>query len=1305
MPTGTKGFGSRAKALAATLALAAVMLCSAAPASGDFDFCPPGEGAGQCGLAAFQNSLRGLSIDFETGHLYAADRTNHRVLVFEEDGDFLFGFGWGVADGVTAALQTCGPAASPPTAQCFKGIAGSGPGQFGGPTAEGGPTRVAVDNNPAGLFQHDIYVVDDNRRVQKFSLVGGVTLDWAKGGAVSEGGEEEGKFGSRISLGVGPGGTVYALDNLPTAVSLKFKHRLQRLDPATGNSIPPQCILGERGLGVDMAVAADGSFWVANDGRFSLGGVPVEPPAVRKYSAPPPPGGCAELLVRDEEIAENNALALDEGGRVFIEQREDRDGSGGSFHVIMARDAAGEPLARFGYGRLLPSQPEGLAAHTGGEGGIFYAFGNSFTDAAGIRRLNPVLPPPGPIAAPPSLEVDGVGPTSATVTAEVNPEGETSQVHFEYLTRKAYEDQGEEFVGPGTEATPPQTLVPESGEEFRLKSLEEAIGCPDPAKEVEEPGNECLLPETEYLWRVVAVNPDGAGEGTAEGSPFETTDPLEVRHPVFSTEVGTDTARLGAEVNPHAIPATGYFEYVDDAGFQESGFAEATKVPDVDAGQTPLDFGAGEDFTIRSIAVFPLTPGTIYHYRLIADDPLIDPITSEAEELRTFALPERPPCPNDADRIGPGALLPDCRAYELVSPLDKEGGDIRVLKDEVEQLTVLEQASSTGEKLAYGSSRSFGGALSAPITSQYIAERIEDEEWESHPINVARGRPVISVGEQFPSEFKAFSADLCQAWIATTSEMPDAPPGFEPGFQNLVRRHDRLCGEERLEALAPLGTPETVKASEFFIKVQGTSAEGNHAIFTANDKLAEGGKVDTTQLYESVSGEAPRFVCQLPNGAPFEGACTAGTTSSNGLKPLPGAISADGERIFFSTGGAGARPLYVRIGGTQTVAVSGGAAATFWGAAGDGSVAVFEIEENGSPLDDNLYRFDVDSEAETLIAEGVMGVLGVSEDASRIYFASKDVLAGSGQNSEGDEAIAGELNLYLDEAGVSTSFVATLAGADVGPTVSESKYGARTARVTPDGAHALFASIAPLTAYDNVEAGTACGGTVAGGDPCREIYRYEATSDTLLCVSCNPTGGRAAGPSSLPFLLSPLHAARLISDDGSRVYFESADRLAARDSNGKVDVYQWEETGAGDCEEGSYDFSAAAQGCIELISSGRGLQDSRVVETDVTGKNVFFVTVSSLLPQDYGLFDVYDAREGGGLPIPLPPIPPCEGDECHNPPLTPDPPTPASSTYTPPEAKRARKGCPKGKRRVRGKGGKTRCVPKKNKHQRKRRAQ
>jgi NHL repeat len=1267
MGTGSNRYCTRGASLVGTLVLSCVLLLLTSPrASADLPFCPVGEGAGQCGLAPSLNGLRGLSVDYETGRLYVADRSNNRVEVFDEDGTFLLGFGWGVADGVTAAFQTCGPEATPPTAQCFKGLEGAGAGQLKG------PTKVAVDNVSGSPSRHDIYVVDEgNRRIEKFGPKG--EFRWAAG----EEGEVEGEFKNFVSVGVGPGGVLYALDNIDrqeTAAGPVFKHRLQRFEP-NGTQKPPQCILREGGQAYDLGVAADGGFWVSNV---------AEGNGVRHYDT-----GCTELALVDTDMV-STALALDENGRVFIGQGERRDKAGEFFfQTIMARDAVGAPISRFGYGRVTPWTPEGL---TVGEKGVFLAFGQEPSGVAGIMRLDyptPPLPPPGPIAVPQSLEVPKVGAAKATAAVEVNPEGDpTTKVHFEYLTRADYEAQGNSFTGGDTEKTLDQPL---GAEGFRLKAAEDVLGCPNPSVEALEPVNGCLEPDTEYRWRVVATNGDGPGEGTVEGEPFTTKKSPEILA-TYATEVGTDTARLGVEVNPGGIPATGYFEYVDDARFTESGFANATKAPDVGAGASPLSLGSGEVPVTRLVTLYPLASGTTYHYRFVAENPLAGAVQGNPEKVRTFLAPEVEPCANDAARIGAGAFLPDCRAYELVSPLDKRGGDIRVRPNFAGGLNVLEQAASSGERLAYGSSRAFSDTLSAPFTSQYIARRVEGKEWETHAINPPRSQPVVGAASQFQSEFKAFSDDLCSAWVLTFAEFPEPPVGFVSGVRNILVRHDRLCGPEAFQALAPrtpVPAKEKGELENFMLELLGLSTDGSHMVFRANRKLDEGGAKGPIRLYETVGSGKPRLVCKLPDGTPFEGNCTAGTESPES-RPLPGVVSADGQRIFFSTGGNGARPLYVRINGTETVEVSA-SPATFWGAAGDGSVAIFSTGELSSG--ETLFSFDVDGNASTPIATGVRGVMGMSEDAQRIYFASEDVLAGSSQNSEGAEARAGELNLYLYEAGAGTSFIGTLAGADLEAALSTQPYDKRNSRVTPDGAHVAFASIAPLTEYDNVEAGIACGNIVDSGDRCREIYRYDAGADELTCVSCDPTGARPTQNASIRFYASPMHAARMLSNDGSRLYFETADRLAARDSNGKIDVYQWEEEGTGGCGEEDHDFSVASGGCVELISSGQGSLDSRFVESDPSGKNVFFATVSSLLPQDYGLVDIYDAREGGGLPVPPEPAPPCEGDACAPQIAAPDAPSAASEGYAPPAKQKSRKRCRKAKKRG-TRAGKARCAPK-----------
>lgn len=200
----------------------------------------------------------------------------------------------------------------------------------------------------------------------------------------------------------------------------------------------------------------------------------------------------------------------------------------------------------------------------------------------------------------------------------------------------------------------------------------------------------------------------------------------------------------------------------------------------------------------------------------------------------------------------------------------------------------------------------------------------------------------------------------------------------------------------------------------------------------------------------------------------------------------------------------------------------------------------------------------------------------------------------------------------------------------------------------------------------------------------------------MICASCNPSGGRPSGAalgSSLwtaawiPGYQHQLYGRRPLSEDGSRLFFNSLDALAVQDVNGVQDVYQWEAMGTGDCATSNPTYSAQSQGCIGLISSGQSPRESEFVDASASGDDVFIRTESSLSPRDPGLVDIYDARVGGGEAQPLTP-PACEGDACQNVPPAPGFASPASSSYSGPGNLTQRKPrCAKGKVRRRG-----RCV-------------
>ncbi len=368
----------------------------------------------------------------------------------------------------------------------------------------------------------------------------------------------------------------------------------------------------------------------------------------------------------------------------------------------------------------------------------------------------------------------------------------------------------------------------------------------------------------------------------------------------------------------------------------------------------------------------------------------------------------------------------------------------------------------------------------------------------------------------------------------------------------------------------------------------------------------------------------------------------------------------------------------------------------------------------------DLYRYDAGAETLTDLSPDatnkngadVQGVLGASSDATHIYFAANGDLDGAGPAlpgaceasvSAGFLNAKGQCSLYLWREGMPISFIARLdASGGRGDATNWQPHGGvveRTARVTPDGQTLLFSSRQKLTGYDNE------------GQP--QLYRYRI-GEEIGCVSCNPTGAPpgAYAPSlgDIGIFVKPEKSpaftlSRNLSSDGDRVFFESSDALVAGDVNGEAgcpeegstqvayptckDVYQWEAVGSGSCEK-----AVQAGGCLYLLSTGTSPHTSFFADASASGDDAFIITRSAgLVGQDQDqLYDVFDARVGGGLAAQFPPPKPiCEGEAgCRGP--APDPPvveTGGTATFVgPADPKPKRKAAKKGKKQGKSKKGK-----------------
>jgi hypothetical protein len=610
--------------------------------------------------------------------------------------------------------------------------------------------------------------------------------------------------------------------------------------------------------------------------------------------------------------------------------------------------------------------------------------------------------------------------------------------------------------------------------------------------------------------------------------------------------------------------------------------------------------------------------------------------------------------------------LPDCRAYEQVSPVDKNvvdaiGGGFATL------------ASPSGESVIYASEVPFPEAHgSAFEPGFYLSTRIPaPEEWLIAGLTppTAPGPP----GRVQPTAYVAGSTeDLARTVVVNEGVelAPGAVPGSEIAYvlDNATGSYALLAGGLRAELFFADATPG-----------------GARILFEAKDPLAVSRGPQpapgTTNLYEwdgsrppaerlSVAGVLP----SSEGGQAPVGGSVAASRGSRVKEYTQNTISEDGSRVFFSD--AGIHRIYMREPRAEpavTIPVSNGEAA-WQGATSSGSYVFYT--ENGE-----LHRFSAAADKDEMLttgAEGVRGTLGVSTDGAYAYFVAPGVLAVNKRehkNAKGEtvveEAVKGENNLYeWHEGAPAPIFIAILNGEDAADwataysrNTAPPATGGKGARVTPDGQTVLFASVLSLTGYNNGTGanGTGClNGQNHVQNPCDEFFRYTAASDRLTCVSCNQ---RVALATREPFLTrlddaltflpgerSNAFLTRNLSADGTRVFFQSDEALVPQDANGQTDVYEWEAEGAGSCTSSVATFDPVSGGCLYLISTGESAQPSSFADASAGGSSVFFFTRQSLVSQDQDPSqDLYVARVAGGI-LAQDTQPPtlCAGDACHS---------------------------------------------------------
>jgi hypothetical protein len=792
-----------------------------------------------------------------------------------------------------------------------------------------------------------------------------------------------------------------------------------------------------------------------------------------------------------------------------------------------------------------------------------------------------------------------------------------------------------------------------SGDVFYFRFVDHSIRHLGPCDQAtgEFPEIQKLKPEPRPIY-ALAVNPSLAWGPTRPPGVLYAADekaigdifaPAEVASPEVQSESVANTttvsAMLQAQIDPLGQTTKYTFQYLTLAQYEtDGGFTAGVSEAPANPGEIP----SGAVATVTT-GVSGLVPDTSYVFRVLASG-FCNPERPE-EVCRASGKPAffatYPQVPSG---------LSDGRAYELVSPPEKNGGEVfpadprtgscYTKRRGVEckppglQITAVfpMQAASVGDAVAY-MGYPFSPNEGSAVYNSYVSRRGADA-WNTTAMSPA----LLSTRN---GVHLAYNSRLTEDVIRQPSN-PQLAPQAPLGYENLYLQN--VADPASLTPLVTVVPPHRATGG-LAVEYGGHSPDFSAQFFAANDALTTGTAFSPEppdpgsagrDLYEWHDG-ALTLVNVLPGNA---GIATNPAFAS--ASPDAHGVSANGRRVFWQANGH----LYVREDGriTREIEHSG----TFLSASEDGLNVLLS--------DGCLYSLSIETCTDLTQGQGGFeGILGNTGDLSRIYFVDKAALTaeakagtctrGSGNKQAEAEEEEGKVppglgcNLYVYETGAGIRFIATLAASDDSDlsTINiaadwASVANERTAEVSPDGRYLAFASTARLTGYDNVGLcrllTNSENESVLVDYSCAEVFVYDSVTGRLVCASCNPTGEAPRGFSTLrriPIAKPWIPQPRYVTDQG-RVFFDSQDRLSSRDVNGRVeDVYEAEPQGVGSCERVS--------GCVLLISGGTGGVDSNFLAMDEGGANVFFTTRDRLVPADTDeLLDLYDAREGGGFP-------------------------------------------------------------------------
>jgi hypothetical protein len=503
-----------------------------------------------------------------------------------------------------------------------------------------------------------------------------------------------------------------------------------------------------------------------------------------------------------------------------------------------------------------------------------------------------------------------------------------------------------------------------------------------------------LLPNTEYT---VTLHGSNLGGEDSEEASFKTDAvPPEIGSRP-SVPLSASSVRLRGYVNPRNSTVTECrFAWGANGAFDQSAPCE----PMPTNGNSPVEVAA---------TITGLKANTQYSFHLIATSAAG---TSQGPD-RAFA-PFAPPSTSPEGPLPGQGFLPHDRAWEMVSPPDKNGGDIA-------SDTRRTRAASDGSAIGFISLVGFGDVAGTNVVTDYLSVRSGTpgtNGWATHAVTPPL--KATSLQQLFANMQPLYVGEYADDLSRGVFYSPVTPLTEDPNVvnaKNLYRRADLRtpgAGTYDLLTACPLcektetELPAASEITRLTPMLAAATPDLERIIFETERRLTEDTPeaANRVRLFEWANGEvklagripvSPAVSCDDVAGPPCvasdsslagQGAgIPSGNTGASHVPYLTPHTISDGSdghsHVFFTwpTNSSGTATqtsssegkLYVRTDGHETAQMNVSERtildefqpARFWDAAADGTRAFFTsgqaLTENAQPGVTNLYMYDVNS--------------------------------------------------------------------------------------------------------------------------------------------------------------------------------------------------------------------------------------------------------------------------------------------------------------------------------------------------------